>query len=238
MPSASIDFQSIRSFGGSQNHAFEELCAQLANLEPRAAGDVFYRKGIGADAGVECFMRHKSGAETGWQAKYFFDFGSSQVSQLDESIEQALTKHPRLTRFIVCIPFELRDERVGQAKTQLQRWRDWVKKWKARAAKKKRKLSLELWSKSALVERLGRNDPLYSGRVAFWFDETFLASTWFEERLSARERGSVSGIRQRRTSNCRLGGAFSPSAVIHRSSMKSNVGARSSKKHGTTPFGI
>ena len=134
-------------------------------------------------------MRHKSAAETGWQAKYFFDFGSSQVSQLDESIEQALTKHPRLTRFIVCIPFDLRDERVGQAKTQLQRWRDWVKKWKARAAKKRRKLSLELWSKSALVERLGRNDPLYSGRVAFWFDETFLTATWFEERFERARAG-------------------------------------------------
>lgn len=180
----SVDFQRIRSFGGSQNHAFEELCTQLASLEPRAPGDVFYRKGVGADAGVECFLRHQDRSESGWQVKYFFQLDAGQIAQLNESIETALKKHPKLTRYIVCIPFDLLDQRVGKAQTQLQRWDAWVKKWKAAAAKSKRKLIIELWSKSALVERLGRDDPLYSGRAAFWFDEIMLASKWFEERFA------------------------------------------------------
>ena len=189
MAPANIDFQRIRSFGGSQNHAFEELCSQLAALEVYPDGAVFHRKGIGADAGVECFVRHKNGAETGWQSKYFFEFGASQLAQLDKSIEQALDKHPRLTRFVVCIPIDLRDQRVGKAKTQLQRWLDWVTKWKAKAKKSRRALSLELWSKMALVERLGRDNPLYSGRAAFWFDETLLASKWFEARFERARAG-------------------------------------------------
>lgn len=65
MPAVNIDFQRILSFVGSQNYAIEELCSQLASLEPRAPDDVFYRKGIGADAGVECYMRHRDGSETG-----------------------------------------------------------------------------------------------------------------------------------------------------------------------------
>jgi hypothetical protein len=139
----SVDFQRIRSFGGSQNHAFEELCSQLASLEPRKKGDIFYRKGIGADAGVECFMVHPDRSETGWQAKFFFDLSASQLGQLDKSIEQALAKHPRMTRYVVCLPIDLMDQRSGKGKSQLQRWRDWKKKWLSVATKAKRKLAIE-----------------------------------------------------------------------------------------------
>lgn len=180
MISLSIDFRTIRSFGGSQNHAFEELCAQLAVLEPRVDVDRFHRKGIGGDAGVECYVRHHDGSETGWQAKYFFEL---DTGQLDKSIDQALAKHPRLTRYIVCIPFDLPDARVGRTQSQLLRWEAWKKKWKIKATRQKRSLSIELWSKSALVERLGRDDPLYSGRAAFWFDATLLTSRWFGDRF-------------------------------------------------------
>ena len=135
--SLSIDFRTIRSFGGSQNHAFEELCSQLAALEPRVDTDLFHRKGIGGDAGVECYVRHRNGSETGWQAKYFFDLDSGQ---LDKSIEQALAKHPRLTRYIVCIPFDLPDARVARTQSQLQRWEAWKKKWKTKTTIQKRSL--------------------------------------------------------------------------------------------------
>jgi hypothetical protein len=178
-----IDFQRIRLFGGSRQHGFEELCCQLASLELRPAGAVFYRKGLGADAGVECFLREADGAETGWQAKYFFGLGASQISQLDESINQAMTKHPRLDRYVVCIPFDLTDARVGQAKTELQRWQAWVRKWKGRASEKRRKLTIELWSKSDFVEHLTRDDAQYAGRLAYWFDETVLTPAWFRERF-------------------------------------------------------
>ncbi|AZO44949.1 ATP-binding protein [Mesorhizobium sp. M7D.F.Ca.US.005.01.1.1] len=189
MVAINIDFQRIRSFGGSQNHAFEELCTQLAALEPRAANAVFHRKGVGADAGVECFVQQLGGSETGWQAKYFFDFGASQIAQLDKSIQTALAKHPRLNRYIVCVPIDLFDQRVGKAKSQLERWKDWVKKWKATATTMKRKLAIEFWGHSEIVERLGRDNPLYSGRAAFWFDETFLTSAWFTSRFELARSG-------------------------------------------------
>jgi hypothetical protein len=82
IPLPDIDFQKIRSHRGAQHHGFEELCCQIASLEPRAASDAFYRKGVGADAGVECFLKHGNGNETGWQAKWFLKFGDSQTAQL------------------------------------------------------------------------------------------------------------------------------------------------------------
>jgi hypothetical protein len=52
----------IRPHLGSQAHGFEELSCQIASLEARPASDVFYRKGLGADAGVECFVKHGNGS--------------------------------------------------------------------------------------------------------------------------------------------------------------------------------
>lgn len=117
MSQPAIKFGDIRPHHGSQQHGFEELCCQLASLDNRPAADTYHRKGVGADAGVECFVTHASGGETGWQAKYFFSLDAAQLSQLDKSIEQALTKHPNLKRYVVCIPFNLRDARIGKART-------------------------------------------------------------------------------------------------------------------------
>ena len=178
-----IDFERIRSHRGDRRHGFEELCAQLASLEDRPNDSVFHRKGVGADAGVECFVRYADGTETGWQAKYFFDLGPTQIRQLNDSIEQALTKHPRLTRFVVCIPFNLRDARRGKAATELDRWRSWVKHWKDVAQKKHRRLEIGRWDETALIDRLTRKDPRYEGRLAFWFDQTLLSPLWFKEQF-------------------------------------------------------
>src|SRR5215831_3043515 len=65
-----INFENIRPHDGSRHAGFEELCSQLASLEPAPARAKFYRKGRGADAGVECYRRHADGTEVGWQAKY------------------------------------------------------------------------------------------------------------------------------------------------------------------------
>lgn len=48
-------------------------------------------------------------------------------------------------------------------------------KWQ-KAALDGRTLKISLWDKTASVERLGRDDPLYSGRGTFWFDETNFTS--------------------------------------------------------------
>ncbi|KQZ02014.1 hypothetical protein ASD45_14975 [Pseudolabrys sp. Root1462] len=186
-----IDFSKIRAHRGSQDRGFEELCTQLAFLEPRATGAEFFRKGTGADAGIECFVKDRSGTETGWQAKFFFSFQSSQVQQLDESIQQALSKHPALTKFVVCLPFNLKDARRSKKhKTEWDRWREWVTHWKAEARKKyKRTLNIELWDAAGLTERLSRRDARYEGRITFWFDEAVLTQGWFRQRFEVARAG-------------------------------------------------
>lgn len=179
-----IDFKRIRVHGKSQNTAFEELVCQLAALEVRNDKGIFHRKGPGADGGLECYFVRAGGAETGWQAKYFDVFGDSQLSNLSDSLKTALATHPKLDRFVVCLNINLRDGRVGGEKTEAKRFDDWKKKRIAEAKKASRKLDIELWDQSAITLKLTKDDPLYSGRIAYWFDETFLASTWFNDQFA------------------------------------------------------
>ena len=138
----------IRALGGSQNFAFEELCCQLALLEEQPRISEYFRKGLGADAGVECFTRSTNGDETGWQSKYFSNFGTSQTQQLTESFSHALERHPRLVQYIVCLPINLRDSRVGKQKTELERWLDWRNARLSEATSIGRNVEITLWQAS------------------------------------------------------------------------------------------
>lgn len=178
-----IDFERIREHNGSRDRAFEELCCQLAYLDEGSSDGTFFRKGAGADAGVECFASFKDGPETGWQVKYYWKFDTGLEKSLNESIKTALKKHPCLNRYIVCIPFNLSDARTGRSKTPLARWTDWRTKWIKQAAKDGKGLEIELWSASTLTDRLLAGNGQHQGRLRYWFDISLLTPAWFENRF-------------------------------------------------------
>ena len=178
-----IDFRNIRPFDDSRHAGFEELCSQLASLESSQTGSHFVRKGQGGDAGIECFARHADGTETGWQAKYLFDWNRSTASQLDASIRTALEKHPQLTEYVVCLPFDLADSRSARKTSTRSKWNRWQSKWKKSAEGKQRELTITLWGRSELCDRLARGDPAYSGRVLYWFGVEALTLAWFREQF-------------------------------------------------------
>ena len=120
-----ISFRYIRPIDGSRQDGFEELCCQLASLEPDQAGSHHCRKGRGGDAGVEYFIRHPDGKETAWQAKYLFRWDHGTTSQLETSIRVALEKHPQLTEYVVCLPFDLSDSRSGRGVSAREKWDRW-----------------------------------------------------------------------------------------------------------------
>ena len=64
-----IDFKNIRPVNGNCNAGFEELCCQLAKLDNAHDVKEFIRKGQGADAGIECYIRLNDGKEIGWQGQ-------------------------------------------------------------------------------------------------------------------------------------------------------------------------
>ncbi|WP_159350008.1 NACHT domain-containing protein [Roseomonas harenae] len=156
----------------------------MAALEKSPDGSRFFRKGPGGDAGVECYRAEPDGTEVGWQAKFFDEFSTSQIQQLDKSITNALERHQRLKRYVVCLPVDLSDSRVGKSQTQLKRWQEWVQKWSTARGGGKKPLLIELWGASQLTDRLTRDDPHHAGRRLYWFDETVLSPDWFGRQFA------------------------------------------------------
>lgn len=183
----SLDFKHIREHRGTQSGGFEELCCQLAALEDNSTGSRFIRKGPGADQGLECYRTYAGGHEVGWQAKYFINgFQDGQVNDLDDSLQRALNAHPKLTTFVVCLPVDLRDNRAGKKLSEVQRFEKWRNKSIDDADANGRTLEIELWSASSIGERLGRDDPAYSGRARYWFNTVTFSSVWFRDKLDVQ----------------------------------------------------
>ena len=175
-----IDWHAIRPLNGARDKGFEELCSQLARAE--TADDArFIRKG-NPDAGVECYATFENGSECAWQAKYFFTLENSQWGQIDESVRTALEKHPRLTRYVVCLPMDLPDARVPGQQSGQAKWDTRVEKWTGWASAREMSVEFVYWGSSELLERL--TGPEHTGRVRFWFDATGFDDDWFAQRLT------------------------------------------------------
>jgi hypothetical protein len=126
-----IEWAKLRSLDGAQHRAFEELCCQLAAQEKTPDGSEFTRKGT-PDAGVEAFWTLPNADEHGWQAKFFLSSpDSGQWQQIDHSVRNALEKHPRLTKYTVCLPIDRADARIEGQKSFLERWDEHVENWKS-----------------------------------------------------------------------------------------------------------
>ncbi len=189
----SINWNNLRSWNGSQANSFEELCCQLAVAESVPAGSRFFRKGT-PDAGVECFWRLPNSDEWGWQAKFFRTApNATQWREIDESLKNAVEKHPRLTKYTICLPVDRSDARIGNQKSFLAKWGDYVAKWQRLAATKGMSVTFEYWGQSEIGGRL--SDERHRGRHWFWFNEDRLSTAWFISRVdeaveNARDRYS------------------------------------------------
>ena len=174
-----VDWSSIRPLDGGRDKGFEELCSQLARSEVAGRAQLV-RKGS-PDAGVECYAIFGNGSECAWQAKYFLTLGDSQWPQIDRSVRTALGKHPRLGRYVICLPIDLPDARLPAQTSALAKWDAHVRKWAGWASKRGMTVEFTYWGSSELLERLTR--PEHVGRVRFWFDATGFDDDWFARRL-------------------------------------------------------
>ena len=175
-----MNWHDIRPINSSQREGFEELCSQLARLES-PSDSKFVRKGT-PDAGIECYCSLPNGDEWGWQAKFVFELGESQWQQIDDSVKRALEKHPRLTRFFVCVPMDRADGRIRGRKSAMDRWNDRVdRKWAQWAEKLGMEVEFVWWGDSELIDRLSQDE--HTGRRLFWFEQRSLDRDWFQRRI-------------------------------------------------------
>lgn len=168
----SINWINLRSWNGSQQAAFEELCCQLASCEDIPKDAFFIRKGT-PDAGVECFWKLADEKEYGWQAKYFLNPpDNGQWQQIDDSVQNAIEKHPKLSKYIICLPINRPDARIDGQKSCLEKWEERVKKWTEWATTRKMQIEFIYWGESEIFQRLSQEK--HRGRCLFWFNQDML----------------------------------------------------------------
>ena len=133
------------------------------------------------DAGVECYAILRDGSEWGWQSKYFDTLGDAQWPHLDKSAKTAIEKHPRLTRYFICVPLDRANARIPGQRSARERWDDHVQKWQVWASDRGMSVEFVYKGSSELLELLQR--PEHVGRVRFWFDIRHFDVSWFTARL-------------------------------------------------------
>lgn len=179
-----ISWDKLRPWDGSANRAFELLCSQLAYHEKIKNKDFFNSTGL-RDAGVECYWTLKDGSEIGWQAKFLKQsIQEKELGQIDKSVKTAISKHPKLKKYIVCLPRDLDDPRIPNQSSEKKRWENHVKKWEAWAHAKGLNVDFEFWGEHHLIERLTQEK--HAGRRYFWFNESEFSDDWFKRHLDSQ----------------------------------------------------
>src|SRR6185295_1943396 len=157
MSTSDPDFLRIRPLNGSRHAGFEAFCVQLARNDSVPAGSNFVPlEGAGGDGGVECYWELPDSTEWGYQSKFIFDLNKKQIAA---SVKTALRLHPKLNRYVVCLPFDLTGRTGRPGLDQLTRWANYVREWQVLANERGMTVSFDLWPKSELIERLVQIDP-------------------------------------------------------------------------------
>jgi len=176
-----FEWGSLRTWRGLQQLAFEELCCQLADAEDIPSGSKFIRKGA-PDAGVECFWKLINGDEYGWQAKYFRKAEEIDWGQMDDSVQTAIEKHPKLIQYTFCLPMDRPDARVDGQRSCLDKWNERVEKWRELANKNGMQLDFQYWGEHEIGDRLSQER--HRGRLLFWFNKDLLSQENVTNKIS------------------------------------------------------
>lgn len=182
-----VDWHSIRSWAGSQDRAFEELCFQLR--EPARPG---WRtvKTAAPDGGVEWYNLAPDGQAHGFQVKYVHEI-DDLLPLARESLKAVGKNRPRrnVTRmvFMVCTdlpdPTHLRQGRLVVGARQ--RWEQAVAGWKTQL-EGTADIEVELLGSGELLERLLA--PGNEGRRWFFFQQRVLGARWLKEQFERAAR--------------------------------------------------
>ena len=182
-----INFARIRSIGpGGQRDGFEQfVCQQVAQESPETGSTFVSLHGAGGDGGVECYWSLPTGAEHGWQAKYWVTHGTVDKAQLDKSVETALAQHPELAKYTIAIPADPTGRTGRRGKSLLEKINEpegWLDGWRQIAADRGMTVDFEFEWATNLIARLNRLDTSGVQR-RYWFDVDVLAEQWWQDRL-------------------------------------------------------
>lgn len=181
-----FDWFSIRSWAGSQDRAFEELCFQLRDPAPPGWRTV---KTAAPDGGVEWYDEASDGRCHGHQVKFVQD-----VKRLLPLAGESVAAVGRnrgvrdVARLTFWVPFDLPDPAHSVKGTPVQgarqRWNKEVAKWKSELPGVA-DIEIDLMDSGHLLERLLK--PGNEGRRWFFFEQRALGLEWLLQRQRVAE---------------------------------------------------
>ena len=129
MTTQSTDFKFLRTWRGSQEQAFEELCYQLRDPTPQGAALI---KTGSPGGGFEWYVTLRNGVEWGWQAKFTFHI-DTVLQLMEKSLRTVVKSRPNCRKLTFCIPFDLSDAPgKGKWKSARQKFEDRKGSWSRR----------------------------------------------------------------------------------------------------------
>lgn len=176
-----INWFEIIHINKSQNNAFEELVCQLAKNEEIEGALEFKRLGT-PDGGVEAYWVLENGDEYGWQAKNFHKLEKTQWDQIKKSFQTALEKHPKLTKYYICIPIDRPDPRIPGKESLMDKWNTFVKNMQKIARNAGRKIEFEYWGNFELTYRLTK--PCNVGKIKYFFGKNEFSFEWLVDKCN------------------------------------------------------
>ncbi|GGC35869.1 hypothetical protein GCM10011386_30010 [Parapedobacter defluvii] len=186
----------LNTYSNAPERAFETLCSQLfENWVKRQYDDISYFSvvnGAGGDGGVEAYARRGNGQIVGLQAKWFLkSIGKGQISQIENSIKNALAIRPDIRHYIICIPRDNQSMRRGQrGKVLTETEESKLNDLQITIESSYDGLKIEYWFETRIITEMGH--PANEGLIRFWFEKEAISFDTLTARFEEAKAGWLS----------------------------------------------
>ena len=189
-----MNWQKFQTHNESNTRAFEAFCNQIFEKYcyrefSNGIKDLVIVNGSGGDGGVESYAEFKDTTFIGLQAKWFPDaITDNQFRQIKTSIETALKLRQNIKKYIVCVPRDLGNIKMGRGKKPIEnpeysKWSNIVENFK----KDYPNLKLILWGDNEILNQLQTPECYHLRR--YWFEVSDFDYNVLIESFN-REKGS------------------------------------------------
>lgn len=180
-----MDWTKFNNHGESNNHAFEVMCnllfeAWCKEIYKDRLKKFSFVNGDGGDGGVEAYATLKNNEIIAVQSKWFPNkIEKSQIHQISNSFQTAITVRPNIKKYIVCIPRDLGSTKVVKNgkkanNTESDRWNEMISNYTVSNPEVK----IILWDETTIQERLTRQET--QGIYKYWFENSVIFDNLFK----------------------------------------------------------
>lgn len=183
-----MNWKKFNTFGESKEKAFEIFSNQIFKVYCQNTYKEKMKRfvpinGAGGDGGIEAYAELSNGNIIAIQSKCFFDaIGSSEISQIRNSINTANKVRNNIQKYIVSIPRDLANKKDGGKVFERKKIEDLFNEFKYT------NIEFELWGEFELSDYIIKNTELV-GVHKFWFNNTEIDFSNIIEKFQLKKNG-------------------------------------------------